>query len=225
VLAHLVITNPEYKDFYSAQSGHLILDNGAAEGELINDPQTLLDLAKEIGADEITAPDVLGDMQQTIDLLRYYVSYASTRTHAKTLVVMQCRTWEEFDTIYGVAQSYADSVALPKVMCEYLGPFARLEAAERIRKHFGDRHVAIHCFGCTDWMREAVYLARQGIVRGIDSASPIVNALYGKSCWDKAERRPKWYFESGIDSSDVHHIKGNMYEFGRWCNEEEAPVS
>src|SRR5205807_9560056 len=64
------------------------------------------------------------------------------------------------------------------LLTKHMGTSARLAAAEMVRE---ECHLPIHCLGCSTHLREIKDLARQGIVRGIDSAAPAVLGLQGRS--------------------------------------------
>jgi hypothetical protein len=133
-------------------------------------------------------------------------------TQYNVMVPLQAKNWDEFDTILKTALDYdVSSVALPKLLGETLGMYGRLIGAEKIR-NISD--VPIHALGCTDHLVEAKYLANQGIVRGIDSAAPIVHALEGYLITDPAVKRPDNYFFIKEYSSLV---EVNIDDFRAWC--------
>src|SRR6266487_1970162 len=63
-----------YKYFGSNESTWLILDNGAFEGETLND-EALLKLACDYRASEVIAPDVMGDSKKSLKLLAHFMSH------------------------------------------------------------------------------------------------------------------------------------------------------
>jgi hypothetical protein len=210
VLAPLCTINEDYFNFYRDVPGHKILDNGAAEGASV-DVEELVRLAMALGVDEVVAPDTLGDMSRTIDQLEQFLPFAAT---LKVMVVLQASSWSEFDTIFNVAQYYkVSSVALPRVMNRALGNNARLAGAQLIRR---TTDLPIHALGCTEYLREARWLARQDIVRGIDSSAPAAQGLQGRTCRDPYVQRPANFFLLGGPATDI--IKENLDQFRQWCN-------
>lgn len=87
-LAHLCVTNPEYKKFFKDLSegkikvrerySFITLDNSAAEHSLVSE-KVLLDLVQEICPDEVIAPDVLFDKQQTLTNLYSFITHMKER--------------------------------------------------------------------------------------------------------------------------------------------------
>lgn len=66
---HLVLGQFLDKDWYAPYArrlkGHIIVDNGAAEGQMVDDFDRLCMLAASFGASEVVLPDVLGDTEAT----------------------------------------------------------------------------------------------------------------------------------------------------------------
>ena len=202
----------EYWDFYQKVGGFKILDNGAAEGAK-QDPERLLKLAFQLRADEVIAPDHYGDCDRTMHLLKRFIPVAE---NYHVMAVLQCRTWPEFDQIFHLAWDLgASSFGLPRVMCSALGPAARLAAAEIIRR---ESDLPIHALGSTQRLVEVKDLARQGIVRGIDSSAPVALGLNSLGLHDLYKERPHDYFKREPNLL----ARVNLREFRTWC-EATAP--
>ena len=60
-----------YKLFYKEAEGFKILDNGAAEGKLINSNR-LMEIASYLEVNEIVVPDVLGDAIESYHMARRF---------------------------------------------------------------------------------------------------------------------------------------------------------
>lgn len=73
VLAHRVLTDEKYCEFYRREKKYKILDNGAFE--LGNPMRTddILKAAEMVDADEVVAPDVFNDGHRTIESTRNFV--------------------------------------------------------------------------------------------------------------------------------------------------------
>jgi hypothetical protein len=208
----MCLKSEEYHKFYASVGGHVILDNGAAEGDELA-PDALQSLAEDIGANEVVAPDVIGNMEQTLMQLRDFMRTANGRN---VMAVLQCYTWAGFDYIFKTAvHLQCASVALPRVMCSALGPLARLTAAELIHR---ESRIPIHALGSTMRMHEAQELADQGIVRGIDTSAPVALGLAGYSLRSGYMTRQADYFylEPNIEA------RMNLDTFHSWCRGKEA---
>jgi hypothetical protein len=204
----------EYFEFYRSVTTFKILDNGAAEGYRI-DPEQLLKYAFQLQVDEVIAPDAYGDMHRTQYLLRQFKPMAE---NYHVMAVLQSRTWPEFDNIFHLALSLdVQSVALPRVMCQAMGPSARLAAAEIVRR---ESNIPIHALGCTNHLREGRDLARQGIVRGIDSSAPVALGLHGRRITELYTERPHDFFTR--KSAELDLARRNVDAFRLWCQETPA---
>jgi hypothetical protein len=216
----------QYRDFYKVQADiahHVILDNGAAEGKMLSDAQ-LLAIASWLQPQELVVPDVMHDCYGTVDALRrFYPKVGATALNL--MVVIQGKTWYEINYCLDEALRHkVQSVALPKLLCQHLGSNARLAAAEVIREQ--DKDIPIHCLGCSKRaLAEAKDLARQGIVRSIDSASPVVMGLMDEPIahqeydWEASHNTiPGWW-----NKVKTPQVEENLAEFRKWC--KEAPAS
>lgn len=214
VLAHL-LGEPIYENFYRDLNEFKILDNGAAEGSLVS-MGALIECAVRINADEVCAPDTIGDADASRRQLMHF-------THAvqdmdpplKIMAALQATTWYEFAGSLDLALKFnVTSVALPRALAKTMGPTARLIAAEQVRKW--DHRIPIHAFGCTDHVSEAKDLAKQGIVRGLDTAAPVVLGLQGFDLWEDIDTKradiPAFWKRQSIPM-----VEANLRMFREWC--------
>jgi hypothetical protein len=197
-----ICVRTDYRYFYRDTKGHLILDNGLIEGR-VADPEGLLQLAVELRADEVIAPDAYKDMERTLRQLRNFMPVAAAYN---VMAVLQARTWKEFDVIMNESINLGvASVALPRVLGTTLGGSSRLICAELIRRV---SDIPIHALGSTEHLTEGVQLAQQGIVRGLDSSAPVVQGLYGKDLGVRYTTiRPKDFFSCPSTPQAVKNLQ------------------
>jgi hypothetical protein len=201
-----------YFNFYSKVQGFKMLDNGAAEGDMV-DIEELLRLHSTLGCNELIVPDEYGDMHGTLRSLRKHLPFVET---VQTQVVLQCRSWIEFHEMLNEALiAKPSAVALPRVMTRYLGPHARLQAAEKIRT---TSDIPIHALGSTTNLHEARELARQEIVRGIDSSAPVANGLAKLTLMDTYTGRQPDFFKAKSNKQ----VEVNLDQFRSWCETPPA---
>lgn len=207
-LAPLCDSSTDYSMFYGSVVGHLILDNGIVEGDPVQ-PEDLLALAYVLDADEIIAPDVYNDMQGTLDKLYAFMKIAR---NFKVMAVLHARTWEEFEKILQQSlQLGVSALALPRVMTTSLGGSARLIAAELIREK---SDLPIHALGSTHRLLEGLDLAKQGIVRGIDSSAPVVLGLKGQGLQAAYSfKRQEDFFQATTSEQGTEQAMTNLNEF------------
>jgi len=112
-------SNQKYRDFFkdSARKGYrVILDNGAFEGYLL-DNTTLHELALEIGASVVIAPDIYGgNIQESTKLSLSFVEQFPNTVYEKMLV-LQCARGQTITTvdIANLPLSFA-WVGIPRVL-------------------------------------------------------------------------------------------------------------
>lgn len=209
-----------YGSFYYKAEGHKILDNGVAEGKSVSTTE-LLGWADALHVDEVIAPDVMHDMQETIYLLQAFMRQCDGAVNV--MAVLQARNPDQFQKILDTALELGvAAVALPKLLTKHLGEDARIQAAEAIRVLSPD--IPIHCLGSSTWLQEAKYLAAQGIVRGIDTAAPAVLGLEGMSIedpykWEVSHSAILGYWNMKL----THQMEVNLAEYRHWC--EDTPVA
>jgi hypothetical protein len=188
VLAHLCQRYPKYKETYTSFEGYKILDNGAAEGELITDPDILHGLAEDIGAQEIVLPDAMGDGLATIDMANKF----PRDSRFKYMGVAQG------DNPAGCARGIlCDVLALPRIINKN-NPWNRWRIADKLKDQID---VPIHCLGQGGWVREPALLAQLPNVRGMDTSLPYVLAHAGLPITEVGMytgKRPDDYFNLHI---------------------------
>jgi hypothetical protein len=206
---------PEYIQFWrETVVGWKILDNGAAESKAVS-PDQLAKLAVDINVNEVIAPDALGDPIATRQYLKDFMPIAHDH-ELKVMAVMQAHSWTDFEyTLQMALDVNVSAIALPRIMCEFLGPSARPAAAEIIRRHC-DKD--IHCLGSTKHLHEAKWLARQGIVRGIDTAAPVVLGLANKGIRDTYNTTLSHRVVTDFWNRTVNgQVEENLHEYSAWC--------
>jgi hypothetical protein len=115
--------NDRYRDFFktSAKQGyHVILDNGAFEKELLNFTE-LHELACEIGASVVIAPDIYGgDTQESLSLSRDYADRFAGAPYS-LMLVLQCAPRQVLidETIEGLP-SFFSWIGLPRILAHNL---------------------------------------------------------------------------------------------------------
>jgi hypothetical protein len=180
VLAQYVLTDTAYRLWYKVahdRGDFILMDNGVAEG--VSMPiEDLVRAAKAIHADEITLPDVVGDMRATI--------YAVARAAPEVPVHMRAvcphgRNWGEWEEC---------TKALVRIGCATICigrydnlPGGRIPALEIIAKHQWHWNHHIHLFGCSAPPLEATRkeLKAAPWIRSMDTGAPIAYAQQDRS--------------------------------------------
>ena len=208
---------------------HTILDNGAAEGELVSWHE-LHATATLIGAKEIVVPDALGDSATTIKYAQESAHYAVS--NFDYVGVAQGSSWNEiWNTIYAfVNLDYITVLALPRLLGKQ-GRDRRLAITDFIQVRYPGRFKAIHCLGAFDWVSEVKELATQGIVRGIDTSTPVYYGYIGRDLYyddvlSQYVSRPEGFFDFEQPNSEQQFdIIRNCASYLAWAGITPPPLS
>lgn len=201
-LPHLV-HQQRYKDFYQERSrlgDFVILDNGAAEHVEFG-ARHLHTLARDMEVDEIVAHDVLADCDATIERVGKFASHVDS--DFKYMAVAQGKS--EADVIRAIHEylkmGWISTIGIPKLICHYDKPAARVSIGEYIAKKELHKQVAFHALGASKWKEEVRDLAELDVYRGIDTAMPLVYAFAGKTLNtpDYVERQQNFFELTGAN--------------------------
>jgi len=196
VLAQKVLDDDKLMQWYASRSVYgdfTILDNGAAEGELV--PwNKLLQVANNLRADEVVLPDVLRDGEETLKLsTRSYV--LNTIPEPKRMIVPQGRNWEEWNYCLRelLQRCQPATIGIPKWQQEL--PGGRLNALFQISQYEEARRCNIHMLGMALAPREEFREINVHSVRSLDTALPIALAQQQMIVGDGTQRASYAYGE------------------------------
>jgi hypothetical protein len=228
---HLVlaqINDPEYFRTYAYldDSHYVILDNGAAEGGSVSD-KNLLSVAVAIGVDEVVVPDVIGDMQATIDRVdNFFKENEQFLGGAKFMAVAQGQAPSE---IYRCLDHYWNNypgivVGLPRhLLTTFNLDRARIGILNHIERET-EGQAQVHLLGTNPkWPSEIKHIANiYPWVRGVDSSMPYNWTMARNELGDEGTvARPENYFteERDLDSALLEH---NVNTYMRWASGTEG---
>lgn len=171
-LAHLVKKDEAYKQWLQNYEGYLILDNSVIETKKAVSIEELVDFANEIYADEIILPDVFGNAESTITLVKKALAYVGVNYPGRfsIMAVLQGKTIDELKRCldFYLTQPLIDVIGIPKNLDNFEGVYNRasleelwLEAAE---------HKKIHLLGCWNTLTELLNYKHPDIIRSCDTS-------------------------------------------------------
>lgn len=192
VLAQL-LRRRDYATFYGQTQGYKILDNGAAEGERVTMPD-LAALAKDINADEVVVPDVMGDASRTIKAARaferwaepgrQYMGVVQGKTVAEVIKCATALTFLDYITVLGVPRHLT-----------YLHRDLRVNFGESLHNMY-DRDLPLHFLGSGEDPRETIRLSTLETARSQDSCVAFVASYaHSRLATFKYTKRPKDFFD------------------------------
>ena len=153
----------------------IMLDNGEAEGQQGNF-EDVLRMAEHIGADEIILPDVIKDMQKTLDL---HSKWCHAVPACKTAMIPQGKDVTEYLACLKDMVEWGFhfvTICVPK----HLGVAGRVEVLTYLKDAMWDLEWNIHLLGLSanPYAEFKAYRDTGCRVRGIDSAAPVAWAQH-----------------------------------------------
>jgi len=231
---HLVLPLPPLVKSYSYlhtyktardRGDYIILDNGCAEGQLV-DGKTLLEFAAKIRAHEIVAPDVLKDASQTLELTRNFLLSNPEASDYNIMAVLQGETTDERNYLL---KQYArmdavTAIGIPKVLVNRYSDDVRAIIAKKIHKNYPGRF-QIHLLGLSNNYPNEIHVGhfKESKIRSMDSAQPFklteksidMNPIH---CWALRRRD---YFET-MRVVDAKLLQRNIETFKTWARNIES---
>ena len=114
-LAHLYLTDPDYRSQFlhirQRRNSFILLDNGAAEHSLVSE-EVLLKIVEELRPDEVIAPDVLNNYEQTIHNLHSFIDAMQKRGLLKHTNIFFC---PQGDNMGEWMKAYIHGLEIPEV--------------------------------------------------------------------------------------------------------------
>jgi len=210
------LRNQEYAATYYHHTNddgtYLILDNGAAEGDLW-EPEGILAVANEFQVDEIVIPDVIGNRIKTAEkCVEWYDKFFDSKF--KHMLVAQGQTVEECVDLIGMVDGFdIDTIGIPRHLAKTTGERdARLHLAHALWDLYGDRF-DYHFLGATPLWAEELHFVKIGApwVRGMDTSMPY-NYAHARETVDSGFSilRPDPYFDIEFDEDQQEYLKHNI---------------
>lgn len=232
ILPHM-LQNTEYKNWYNnlraiSSSQYFILDNGAAEGVIIN-PDHYLDIALSGLVDEIALPDVLYDRVTTVQKCHKFINkYGQQLISSQIGIGYVAQGNSEEDALKGIEEvvthwgNVITVIYIPRLLVKRFTLTARLNLASKIYERWPN--IQIHFFGLNQiWPGEIADAAKLSIVRSVDTSMPYQFA-YEKAFMSSLPRigalvitRPKNYFDLMLDG---HVVQNNITRLFSWAKDE-----
>lgn len=218
------LANKQYQEAYitARRNGdYLILDNGAAEGNLLSHGE-LRGMALGLMVNEIVVPDVLGNMDETLQLTKDFFRFGVDHRF-KYMGVVQGKT---FDECCACVEAYYETfgeitvLGIPRHLISTCDDDqVRSNLALYIRRtHPGYQ---VHLLGTNpEYIRELKDKQHEfhiAGVRGVDTSAPYNYAYYAKSLLDgDIALRPDNYFDVSI--SQTQALNYNIELLKTWTN-------
>jgi hypothetical protein len=238
---HLVLAQvlryPTYRNMYVdgiADTDYIILDNGAAEGQRVNNV-ALVRSAIDINADEIVLPDVIGNSEETItevkSFLKAWPEYGIKKPiNFMAVLQSQGASFEWQDCIWAFnTMEQITTIGIPRHFVDKDRYMRHQVCAWLDGKGLRDRF-QVHLLGTNSKFSSEVSMMAKEFpwIRSVDSSLPYNYALAGQrlGALGPHVNRPKQYFEvdwsSSLDKDLMYH---NIDKYMRWARGPEGTRS
>jgi hypothetical protein len=212
---------------------YVILDNGAAEGELAPN-YALWEMAEALQPSELVVPDAMGECDDTLAAARQffkgeYVFKTEKYPDMKYMAVVQGRTKADLHRcVDAFVQLPVNTIGIPRhllasTVVRGTDPKAtvRIDLANWIDAHYPGRF-EIHLLGTSiEWIGEVRAAAKYAShIRSVDTSLPFNYALQGIPLTSFVEKvsRPKLYFANDWSpNAKVNLVRSNIDVFLTWA--------
>ena len=235
-LAHLWVQFPEYRKFIleqKKQGKFITLDNSAAERALVTE-DVLIDVCKELMPDEVIAPDVLFDKNQTIaNAVKFKIRMDNEKLSDKINIFFcpQGKTKQDWLLAYewGLDQDWVKVIGFSKIAV----PNAWLDTFEDDQKIMEARHACYDYLKERDLLQKPIHCLGQGdptefsyydhpMMRSTDSVFPVLAASHDQLFKNDHETRiptPHNFLETyDMSQIDVSKVEANVTFLRNQCN-------
>lgn len=202
---------------------YMIMDNGAAEGNLLS-PGQLRSMALGLMVHEIVVPDVLGDMYATLQMAKEFFQFG-VDTRFKYMGVVQGRTLDECCACVEAYFSDHGNITVLGIPRHLISTCKqkniRAELAMYIRRNYPGYQV--HLLGTNPAyireLKEYSYDFHIAGVRGVDTSAPFNYAYRAKSILDGEHAgRPEDYFNVNLSVKGA--VDYNIQILKSWVNSD-----
>lgn len=237
-LSHLWVQFPHYREFIlkCKEEGYWItLDNSAAERALVTE-DVLINVCKELMPNEVIAPDVLFDKDETIKNANSFKARMEKEGLTNMIDIFFCpqgKTKEDWLQCYkwGINQEWIQCIGFSKIAIPqaFLSDWKDDQGIKEARhmaydylKEQGLLKKPIHCLGQGDPTEFAYY--DHPMMRSTDSVFPILAASFNQDFeTDHTTRRPTPHnFLETYDMSqiDMNIVKSNVEFLRQSCHKD-----
>lgn len=230
-LAHLYMTDPDYRSHFlhvrQRPNSFILLDNGAAEHSLVSQ-DALLKIVEELRPDEVIAPDVLNNYEQTLHNLHSFIDAMQERGLSEHTNVFFCPQGDNMGEwmkayIHGLETPEVSTIGLSKIAlphCMFKAKDDQLIATSRRQTLIALDNLSLlqkplHLLGAEtplEFSSHPVYSK----VRSTDSCLSVWSAMNGQD-WESREQSafqriptPHDYFDREMTEEDINLAKSNI---------------
>jgi hypothetical protein len=217
-----------YRQHLQNPSQHVILDNGAAEGQQPSDGE-LLSLIWHYHPTEYALPDVLGDTWETVERSLKFADEVKQNGHFPSLAGYVAQGQSVNEALRGIEKFLnwtsipITTIFIPRVLIKFSGDtMARAKVAFNVRNRWPS--LDIHLFGAAPEVPHEMHLLQSAHwIRSIDTSMPYCYSAFQQELELKTPQkrnrptRPNNYFNQ---PKQVFRMRQPIEQCLRWANGE-----
>lgn len=207
IIAGFVQPDSKYTKFFKSRSEYVVLDNNLFEDHIALPTEDLINRAVMVDADEVVAPDVLFDSEETVksaidfinsvtyvkDEDKHELPFMDEPTYTKDIKVMVVpqgknpedwiKCYQKITDIEGVDVIGLSCLSIPHSFSKITGVKTIMEnrllcVQQLIDEGLVFNDVEYHLLGCGNPL-ELMYQKQHDWIRSCDTSSPIVHGIHG----------------------------------------------
>jgi hypothetical protein len=219
-----------YKYLGEWDGAYVIMDNGMFEEDIPRSHEQVIALASEYKADEIVIPDVRGNFQASLDLMRQFLDIGGVDLkHFNYMAVLQGEDLPELITCFKAYLNELEPMVtqgkivfgLPRRLGEDIGAHVRVEVVDSVRAMYPE--AKFHFLGLNRmWMHDFAIAKNyhRGSIRSVDTSAPFVWAYHGREmqCAYTGNLTVTDYFAAPGQLFDLTLVNRNIDTLKAWAN-------
>jgi hypothetical protein len=205
------LSNKHYQESYmmARRNGdYLIMDNGAAEGNLLS-PGELRSMSLGLMVNEIVVPDVLGDMYATLTMAKQFFQFG-VDSRFKYMGVVQGQSFDECCACVEAFHADQGNITVLGIPRHLIMTCHRQNIRSELALYIKRTHpqYQVHLLGTSPaYIKELKDYQEQfhvAGVRGVDTSAPFNYAYHAKSMLNGEHAgRPTNYFDIGLPTTQA----------------------
>lgn len=221
VLAQHLATDTQYLDFYLSQrtyEPHIILDNGAAEGQQVS-ASLLASLAATLGAQEVCMPDVMFDDEATVRATCDPTLLAAIEPARRMVIPQGPSVGRWFACLTQIANRIEfASIGVPKHLERV--PGGRKQAIRLVLGTYGPRW-PMHLLGVANeplWELSSLVHEYGDMIRSVDTGAPFAYAQRDMFICDCEHHSLIWSDDLSREPERIIRARVNIEILDRICS-------
>jgi len=228
-LAHLVLANPTYLEYYKDTNKYKICDNSAFELEQPLPNEEVIKAANMLGAQEVVCPDAFHNNKGTCERTQGFINYVKSIGDINKFKLMGVVQGENIPSWYSCLSFMnnnkdIDVIGINYASCGIFDDDPKMARIKAVRAALDQAKVRkiIHLLGVGGNPIEVKEHGHIPNLRSCDTSIPIVQGLSGDRFDEEIGingsklPRPNNFFEMDLSNKQIEDIKYNLGMMKTW---------